>query len=165
MSRFTAVVATVGAISLGYAVYFDYSRRHNPEFRKKLRKINEEHAEEKEAAKTKAKTAQVEVIQKVLMQSLAEEPIPTDAASKEAYFMKQVTTAEQLAAIPGSEIESALAFYRALAVYPNPTDILNVYQNSVPKHIYEYVIMMMALQPPLSIASFLGDQELAEEAE
>lgn len=165
MTKFTAAFATVGAVALGYAVYFDFQRRNNADFRKQLRKQNEDHQKEKNAASTKAKTAQVEIIQKVLMASLAEEPIPTEAAQKEDYFMKQVTTAEQLAGIPGQEIQAALHFYRALAVYPNPTDILNVYQNSVPKHIYEYVIMMMALQPPLSIASFLGDQELAEEAE
>lgn len=164
MSRATAIIAAAGAVALGYAVYFDYSRRNNKEFRRRIRKNNDHHAKEKEAKQSQAKTAQVEVIQQVLMHSLAEEPIPTEAAKKEEYFMKQVTVAEQLSVVPGQEIQSALAFYRALSVYPNPTDILNVYQKSVPPQIYEYVIMMMALQPPLSIASFLGDQELAQEA-
>lgn len=158
MSKFTTAVATFGALALGYAVYFDYARRHDPEFRKRIQKNNEKYAKAKEAAAHKVKTAQIEVVQKKLMESLANEPIPTEPAQKESYFMTQVTTAEQLAAVPGKEIDSALAFYRALAVYPNPTDILNVYQTSVPKHIYEYIIMMMALNPPLSVASFLGEE-------
>ncbi len=35
------------------------------------------------------------------------------------------------------EMDAALCFYKALAVYPNPTDILGIYQRSVPEEVYE----------------------------
>ncbi|CDR43610.1 CYFA0S12e02542g1_1 [Cyberlindnera fabianii] len=165
MSKVTAVLATVGAVALGYAVYFDYSRRHNADFRRKLRKSKKQQQKQVEEQASKAKQVKVNEVKELLTKSLEEDPIPTDAAAKEQYFMTQVTMGEQLAAVPGNEIKSALCFYRALAVYPNPTDILNVYQKSVPQEIYEYIIMMMAMEPPLSIASFLGGDSVQLDAE
>ena len=40
--------------------------------------------------------------------------------------MEQVAVGEQKAKVDA--IEAAICFYKALAVYPNPTDILGIYQ-------------------------------------
>lgn len=70
--------------------------------------------------------------------------------------MQQVALGEQLAVKPNQKIEAALCFYKALVVYPNPTDILGVYQRSVPEDVYEIVIMMIAVQPPAAVSNILG---------
>ena len=61
------------------------------------------------------------------MEDLAQNPIPTDLTEREAFFMEQVAVGEQKAKVDA--IEAAICFYKALAVYPNPTDILGIYQN------------------------------------
>lgn len=39
-----------------------------------------------------------------------------------------------MADIPGADnIEAALCFYRALKVYPNPRELINIYDKTVPK--------------------------------
>ena len=70
--------------------------------------------------------------------------------------MQQVALGEQLATVPDKKIEAALCFYKALAVYPNPTDILGIYQRSVPEEVYEIVVMMIAVQPPAAVTNILG---------
>ena len=37
-SVLTAAASTLAVATIGYAVYFDYKRRNDPDFRKKLRK-------------------------------------------------------------------------------------------------------------------------------
>lgn len=156
MSKFTAVVATIAAATVAYAAYFDYARRHDANFRKSLRKSAKFHAKLETDKENSIKSAKVAQVKQVLEESLRDEPLPTNPTEKETYFMTQVTQGEQLAAVPGNEIPAALAFYRALSVYPNPTDILSIYQKSIPGAVYDYIITMIAIKPPQSVASFLG---------
>lgn len=62
-----------------------------------------------------------------------EEGFPTSVEEKEAYFLDQVTMGEQLGADPSRSIEAALAFYRGLKVYPQPGDLISIYDKTVPK--------------------------------
>lgn len=62
-----------------------------------------------------------------------EEGFPTSVEEKEAYFLDQVTIGEQLGADPSRAIEAALAFYRGLKVYPQPGDLISIYDKTVPK--------------------------------
>ncbi|CCH45357.1 Mitochondrial import receptor subunit TOM20 [Wickerhamomyces ciferrii] len=158
MGKFSYIFATAAALTLGYAVYFDYNRRTNPEFRKQLKKSKKHHEKKVIEHEKEVKSVKLDTVRKALEESLKNDsPVPTDPSEKERFFMTEVTQGEQLSAQPGSELESAIHFYRALSIYPNPTDILSIYQRSVPQDIYDYVIMMVALQPPQSVASMLSE--------
>lgn len=61
------------------------------------------------------------------------EGFPTSVEEKEAYFLDQVTMGEQLGADPLRYLEAALAFYRGLKVYPQPQDLIGIYDKTVPK--------------------------------
>jgi len=98
ISTSTIVFATVGTVATGlvaYAVYFDYKRRHDVEFRKSL----------KREAKKQAKAAKVEEEQqgkkkrqevRELVDESNEDGYPAGAEDREAYFMTQVGEGEQM---------------------------------------------------------------------
>ena len=147
----TAVVATVFA---GYAVYFDYQRRNSREFRKSLKKKAVKQQKIKEKVEKETKELKLETVKKALLEDLRANPISTDLNEREAFFMEQVATGEQKA--KDNATDAAICFYKALAVYPNPTDILGVYQKTVPEEVYELVVMMIAVYPPASVSSILS---------
>ncbi|KAH7343406.1 MAS20 protein import receptor-domain-containing protein [Rhizoctonia solani] len=144
-----AVSAASAAIAVaGYMVYFDYKRRNDPEFRKKLRK------EKKKAAKS-AKEGEVETPSapgrspeelKAMLDQISAEPLPTLPADREKYFMDHVGMGEQmLLRGPAFEVPAALAFYRALRAYPSPVEIIMIFQNTLPPHIFALVMQLASL--------------------
>lgn len=147
-------VAAAGMVA--YAVYFDYIRRNSPEFRKQLRK--RQHREQKQAAKAQeeSKKAKMLAVKKALTEDLAQNPLPTDLSKKEEFFLENVAVGEQLANDPNTKVDAALKFYKALAVYPNPTDIMGIYHKTLPEDVYELLVMMIALQPPAAITNTIG---------
>ncbi|KAF6011274.1 hypothetical protein HII13_002631 [Brettanomyces bruxellensis] len=147
----------VAAAALSYCVYFDYERRHNPEKEKLKRRLR--------CKLKRRKTKLFEVLKKKLNESLAASPLPTTLQEKEPYFLEQVSTGEKLGAIPGKEIDAAIYFYKGLAVYPNPTGILDIYQRTLPPQIYELVMKLTAIQPPKSVVNILGDSVGSLDAE
>ncbi|ODQ77322.1 hypothetical protein BABINDRAFT_15569 [Babjeviella inositovora NRRL Y-12698] len=151
---YTGVLASA---LLGYAVYFDYSRRNSADFRKQLRRNKKVLQTEEKAAKDKNNRAKTTYMKLAVETSLLTDPLPTDLAGKETYFMAQVSQAEKLAAVPGQDVEAAVAFYKALCVYPKPSDLLAIYQKSVPENVYELIILAIATHPPQSLANILGD--------
>lgn len=155
----------VGAAALSYCIYFDYERRHNPEFRKNLNQRKKRAQKKAKASAEKEKTKKLEILKKKLNESLEANPLPTKIQEKEAYFLEQVSTGEKVGAIPGKEIDAAIYFYKGLAVYPNPTGILDIYQRTLPPKIYELVMMLTAIQPPKSVVNILGDPANGLDAE
>ncbi|KAL2263193.1 hypothetical protein VTK26DRAFT_7848 [Humicola hyalothermophila] len=153
----TAVVATatVAALATGviaYAAYFDYRRRHNPEFRKQLRRNERRQARaEKDQAEAKAK-AQKQMI-KQAVEEAKEEGFPANAEEKEAYFLEQVQAGELLSPNPSRAFDAALAFYKALKVYPTPGDLINIYDKTVPKAVLDILAEMIAYDPSLRIGT------------
>lgn len=156
MSRALTVASVAAAGVLAYAVYFDYNRRNSPEFRKQLKKKKVHQQKQAAKAQEECKKNKMLEVKKALAEDLAKNPIPTDLAKKEEFFMEQVATGEQLANNPDTHIEAALRFYKALAVYPNPTDIMGIYQKTVPEDVYELLVMMIAFQPPATITNIIG---------
>lgn len=156
MNRTLAVVSVAAAGLLGYAAYFDYSRRNSPEFRKQLRKRKIQQEKQHAKAEEATRKSKMLAVKTALVEDLAQNPIPTDLAKKEEFFMEQVASGEQLANNPDTKIEAALRFYKALAVYPNPTDIMGIYQKTVPEDVYELLVMMIAIQPPATITNIIG---------
>jgi len=80
---------------LAYAVYFDYKRRNDPQFRKQLKKESKRQAR---AAKEEAEAHTVrhrEAI-RAAVEEAKEEGFPTDVEEREAYFMQEVARGEGL---------------------------------------------------------------------
>ncbi|QEU59711.1 Tom20 [Kluyveromyces lactis] len=151
----TIAGVTVATAVAGYAAYFDYQRRNNPEFRKQLKRKLKQHAELEKQAKEEAKQEKLKRVNEILIAELTKDPLPQDPSQREATFSSNVELGEKLAAVPGSELESALKFYKALSVYPNPSDLLGIYQRSLTEEIYENIVLMIALMPPSNVSSFL----------
>lgn len=154
MNKALAATAVVATALAGYAIYFDYQRRNSKEFRKSLKKKAVKQQKHKEKVEKETKELKLETVKKALLEDLRANPIPTDLNEREAFFMEQVATGEQKA--KDNSIDAAICFYKALAVYPNPTDILGVYQKTVPEDVYELVVMMIAVYPPASVSSILN---------
>ncbi|ORX41808.1 MAS20-domain-containing protein [Piromyces finnis] len=146
------IVGTVSALAVGsiaYAVYFDYKRRNDPEFRKQLKKQRKK-AKKIRSVKTETKPKdeaslkienQIEAIKKVIN----DEPIPTEMEAKETFFMQQLQKGEMLSyqGEPYYEV-SALCYYRAFKVYPNPTELIVLLQRSTPEPVYKKIIEMIS---------------------
>lgn len=54
-------------------------------------------------------------------------------------------------------IEAALAFYKALRVYPQPKDLISIYDKTVPKDVLEILAEMVALDSGLKLGSFTNE--------
>ena len=112
----TIVAATVGTVATGligkmslrysyvpqltsyfvaYAVYFDYRRRTDPNFRKQLKKESKRQAR---AAKEEAEAHTIRQRQAIrtAVQEAKDEGFPADVEEKEAYFMQEVARGEGL---------------------------------------------------------------------
>lgn len=56
------------------------------------------------------------------------------------------------------QIEAAIAFYKALKVYPQPKDLISIYDKTVPKEVLEILAEMVAMDAGLNLGgSFTGE--------
>jgi len=114
---FTVAAVTIAAGIAAYAVYFDYKRRNDVEFRKKLSKSfsiifsvvltnsstieKDKKRVEKSVAQKDSQAAALDVTPAALreaLQVIKNEEDPKSGEEKEAFFMTQVGVGEQLAA-------------------------------------------------------------------
>ncbi|CAL3971370.1 unnamed protein product [Diplocarpon coronariae] len=152
----TIVAATVGTVATGfvaYAVYFDYKRRNDPQFRKQLKK------ESKRQAKVAKEEAEAHVIRqreaiRAAVDEAKEDGFPTDVEEREAYFMQEVARGEVLAGEGTDNVEAALCFYKALKVYPTPSDLITIYDKTVPKAVLDILAEMIASDSELNVGPF-----------
>ncbi|KAI0875844.1 mitochondrial import receptor subunit tom-20 [Hypoxylon argillaceum] len=158
----TISVATAAAGLLAYAVYFDYQRRKNPDFRKTLRREERRQvrAEKEEAvAQSKEKRRGIQAA----VDTALEEGFPTGVNEKEQYFMEFVQQGEVLASDPSQTTEAALAFYKALKVYPTPRDLISIYDKTVDKRVLDVLAEMLAYDKSLDLHSQMpGEANLAD---
>jgi len=152
----TVVAATVGTVAtslVAYAIYFDHRRRTDPGFRKQLKRESKRQAraakEEAEAHTSKQRQAL-----KIAVEEAKEEGFPTDVEEKEAYFMNEVARGEQLSQDGSDNVEAALCFYKALKVYPQPSDLITIYDKTVPKPVLDILAEMIAADSSLKVGSF-----------
>ncbi|KAH8106022.1 MAS20-domain-containing protein [Cristinia sonorae] len=155
-SRTSTLFTIAGVTALGglvaYAVYFDYKRRTDDDFRRKLRK------EKKKAKSLKSDTEAAQTIKpeqiRAALLKVRDEALPTSVDEKEQYFLASVDAGERLCGQgPMFQLEAALSFYRALRVYPSPVDLVMIYQKTVPPPVFKIVMDMMQLdvsEPPAS---------------
>ncbi|TGZ79202.1 putative mitochondrial import receptor subunit [Ascodesmis nigricans] len=142
----TVVLYTAAAaIALGTdAAYFDYKRRTDPNFRKSIRREKKRHVKAQKAEAEAANAHQRQEIQLAVRQAQVD-GFPTDVEEKEAYFMNEVARGEALCADPSTTVDAALCFYKALKVYPNPSDLISIYDKTVPKHVLDVLAQMLAI--------------------
>ncbi|KAG0668597.1 hypothetical protein C6P45_004568 [Maudiozyma exigua] len=157
LSRTLAITGIATALSVaGYAIYFDYQRRNNSDFRKSLKKKLRKQAKEEAQNQERAKQGKLQDIRNFLKEELLKNPIPTDPTQIQNVFSNNVELGEHLSMTPGNEMEAAAKFYKALAVYPKPTDLLGIYQRTIPENIYEIIVLMIAVMPPTNITDFIS---------
>ncbi|KZF19369.1 mitochondrial import receptor subunit tom-20 [Xylona heveae TC161] len=161
MRTSTIVAASVGTAVTGflaYAFYFDHKRRTDPEFRKALKRESKKQAKaQKEEAE--AHTAREKETIKSVMKEANEEGYPANVEEKEAFFMNEVATGEARCQDGSDPIEAALCFYKALKVYPQPKDLINIYDKTVPKHILGILAEMIAADPEFKGESFFAGSD------
>ncbi|WVO21405.1 uncharacterized protein IAS62_002713 [Cryptococcus decagattii] len=159
------VAGTVTAIAvsgfLGYAVYFDYMRRHSPEFRKSLRKQQKKLSAVAEANAKAEKEKNAKALRDGFLR-IQTEAIPMTPDQQEGYFAEAANQGEQLIA-QGEEhyVEAALHFFRALRVYGNPGELLAVYQRVVPPPVLDMIIQLIALSTSTATGAGAGARPTA----
>jgi import receptor subunit TOM20 len=127
-----SLLSITTVLGLGYALYFDSRRRRDPEFRKYLKKQHKRVAKQDTEASIAAERSQKERISSVVSEA-NEEGFPRDPEDTEAYFMEQVAKGEGMCASGEDPVEAALCFYKALKVYPQPRELISIYDKTVPK--------------------------------
>ncbi|ETI21405.1 hypothetical protein G647_07752 [Cladophialophora carrionii CBS 160.54] len=164
MKTSTIVSISVGTVVTGliaYAVYFDYRRRNDPEFRKALKRESRRQARlAKEEAEVQGKQKREDI--KAAVQEAIEEGFPTDIEEKEAFFMQQIAQGEALAGDGSDTIGAALCFYKGLKVYPEPQSLIGIYDNTVPKDILEILAVMVAQDKNLKVGNFGASSETSD---
>lgn len=126
----TGTLLTTGA--LAYAVYWDHRRRNDPDFRKYLKK---QHKKVSKIQQEQAKTAEQSQKQKIraAIDEANEEGFPQDPEDTESYFMQEVARGEGMCTDGSDPVDAALCFYKALKVYPQPRELISIYDKTVPK--------------------------------
>ncbi|KAF2143821.1 uncharacterized protein K452DRAFT_357429 [Aplosporella prunicola CBS 121167] len=146
VSNKTIAVASIGAVITGfvaYAFYFDYKRRNDVEFRKSLKRESKKLAKvAKEEAEAGAQQQRIVIRQAV--DRANEEGFPRDPEEVEGYFMQEVAHGEQMTQDGSDPVDAALCFYKALKVYPQPKELINIYDKTVPKPILDILAEMIA---------------------
>lgn len=135
ISLTTVAIATTGVIlsaSVAYALYFDHRRRSDPNFRRELKKQHKKISKLDAESQKAAEKSQKERIKNVV-DAANEEGFPKDAEETEQYFMQEVARGEGMCSDGSDPVEAALCFYKALKVYPQPRELIGIYDKTVPK--------------------------------
>ncbi|KAB5596319.1 MAS20 domain-containing protein [Ceratobasidium theobromae] len=143
----TIVTASAAVAIVGYLIYFDYKRRNDSEFRKRLRKEKKKAAKiNKEMEPTGPTSGSAQEELKEILAKINLEPLPNEPQMREKYFMDHVTLGEQMMLRgPAFEVSAALCFYRALRAFPSPEQALPIFEASLPPHICTLVKELLLL--------------------
>ncbi|PVU86533.1 hypothetical protein BB561_006676 [Smittium simulii] len=140
-----ALLTTLGIVGAGcgYLAYFDYKRRNDPKFRRKLKKDRKKALEKaREASKKTEATIEDKALE--LIDSLKDTKLPVSPQDKEKFFMSQISNGEILATKGPVEFDNAAkCFYQALKVYPNPIELIMIYQKTIPEQLFALIMAMM----------------------
>ncbi|KAI1763640.1 mitochondrial import receptor subunit tom-20 [Hypoxylon sp. FL1150] len=160
----TSTVLTISAATaatglLAYAIYFDYQRRADPDFRRNLRREERRRARvEKEEVVQQTKQKRVDI--QVAVDDALKEGFPSGTNEKEQYFMSHVQQGETLGVDPSKTVDAALAFYKALKVYPQPGDLISIYDKTVEKRVLDVLAEMIAYDKDLDLSSGINISDL-----
>ncbi|KAJ3501131.1 hypothetical protein NLJ89_g9479 [Agrocybe chaxingu] len=155
-TTFITVAAVTVAVGLAaYAVYFDYRRRNDTEFQKEKKRVQKSVAQNKESEVSASTSGITPAALREALQQVKNEETPKTPEEKETYFMAQVGLGEQLAAQgPTYYLPAAMAFYRALRVYPSPVELIVIYQKTIPEPVFKLVMDMTNLDVSIRIEAY-----------
>ncbi|KAJ2842206.1 mitochondrial import receptor subunit tom20, partial [Coemansia brasiliensis] len=142
-----AVAASVTAVvaGLGYIAYFDYKRRNDPKFRRKLKRSRKKAEKTAEKISGDASLDEINSQALELLNIVAQEKLPESPEEKEKFFMAQVSKGEAMCgAGPSGYADAACRFFQALKVYPNPVELVMIYQKTTPEIVFKLIMAMMA---------------------
>ncbi|KAJ9627874.1 mitochondrial import receptor subunit tom20 [Taxawa tesnikishii (nom. ined.)] len=163
----TIILATIGTLTtaaLAYAVYFDYRRRSDPSFRKSLKQQQKQVSRAAKEEAVAGEKAQKERIRQVVDEA-NEEGFPKDPEKTEEYFMTEVARGEGMCQDGSDPIDAALCFYKALKVYPQPRELINIYDKTVPKPILDILAEMIAVDSSISVSGSAGGSDAGSHVE
>jgi mitochondrial import receptor subunit TOM20 len=88
-------LGTTATAFVAYAIYFDYKRQTDPEFRKELKRESKRTAK---AAKAEAEASATQQRKKIreAVDKVNESDLPKDSEEAESYFMQEVAHGEEL---------------------------------------------------------------------
>ncbi|PNS18646.1 hypothetical protein CAC42_5185 [Sphaceloma murrayae] len=155
ISTSTIVLASVGtltSLALGYAVYFDYKRRNDAAFRRSLRQAQKKVSKQEKISAISAEKERATRIRAAVDEANAE-GFPTDPEKTETYFMQEVERGETMTGDGSDPIDTALCFYRALKVYPQPRELISIYDKTVSKPILDILAEMIAIDSSIPVGS------------
>ncbi len=70
---------------------------------------------------------------------------PSGVEEREQYFLKYVSLGEQLFAMGTDKyLDAAAAFFKALKVYPQPVELIMIYQKAVPKEVFDTIMRIVS---------------------
>lgn len=56
-----------------------------------------------------------------------------------------------MSSLGSKQVEAALCFYKALKVYPQPKDLIGIYDKTVPKPVIDILAEMIAQDPTINV--------------
>ncbi|CAD6930285.1 unnamed protein product [Tilletia controversa] len=151
--------ATLVSAGVAYAFYFDYRRRNDPAYRKNLRAQQKKAAAATGAAdpsssssttsasipRTPAEKAAALERAYAEVKRAQKEEAPKDFAQLRTYFDRHVALGEELSSKgPAAQYDAAVAFMKALGVYVEPLELLEIYSKALSKEIYAIVMELIA---------------------
>ncbi|KAF2459137.1 mitochondrial outer membrane translocase complex, subunit Tom20 domain-containing protein [Lineolata rhizophorae] len=155
----TIVAACVGTALTGvvaYALYFDYRRRSDPEFRRALKKASKRQEKAaKEAAEAEEKEMRTRIKAAIATATAETDPIIRSGSQDEheAFFMQEVAKGEALCQDGSDPVDAALSLFKALKVYPSPSDLINIYDRTVTKPVLDVLAQMIAADPSIKVTA------------
>jgi import receptor subunit TOM20 len=151
---------------LGYAIYFDYKRRHDVTFRRKLKKdmkYMEKLVKEEDATATLA--TEEDIIQgehgTTASISMGKESSPAfdlsgvdlpleqilekPGTDREKLFYGLLIRGEELVSSKvETEVETGIQyFYKALCLLPNPAELLSILQSTLPGEVFQKLVQLI----------------------
>ncbi|KAL1917887.1 uncharacterized protein VTP21DRAFT_3721 [Calcarisporiella thermophila] len=139
------VLSALAAAGVGYAIYFDHKRRNDPQFRRKLKK-EKKRAQKVKQEKEEASKKELLDSLKSALEEVDKEKFPDSVEAKEKYFMDYISKGEALFVQGESKHqEAAICFFKALKVYPQPMELVMIYQKTIPESVFALVMGMMQL--------------------
>jgi len=88
-----------------------------------------------------------------------EEGFPKDPEKTEEYFMTEVARGEAMCQDGSDPVDAAMCFYKALKVYPQPRELINIYDKTVPKPILDILAEMIAVDSSISVSGSAGGSD------
>lgn len=61
-------------------------------------------------------------------------------------------------------VEAAVCFYKGLKVYPEPSSLIQIYDNTIPKHVLEILAQLVSLDKDLKVGSFGQSRDSGSES-